>query len=176
MWVMFSKLEGCVAKVATRQKKVIHGHSCKIFVHDLSPDREIMDKGGCCNLQCSGLKKNWFTYFLVFHPHTLKPEIGLEPSLRTIPNKSLKSTPPWTRNRQVPWNAKPLTQEIENLKTWTQLQIEQFLVFANISFTWNPWVSIWKKSLGHDIQNVKQQPRKNLGHWDPWFSQVGWYL
>jgi hypothetical protein len=57
MWVMFSKLEGCVAKVATRQKKVVHGHSCEIFAHDLSPDREIMDKGGCCNLQCSGLKK-----------------------------------------------------------------------------------------------------------------------
>jgi hypothetical protein len=54
---MFSKLEGCVAKVATRQKKVVHGHSCEIFAHDLSPDREIMDKGGCCNLQCSGLKK-----------------------------------------------------------------------------------------------------------------------
>jgi len=139
MRVMFSKLEGCVAKVATRQKKVIHGHSCKIFVHDLSLDREIMDKGGCCNLQCSGLKKIWFTYFSVFLLHTLIPEIGLEPSLRTIPNQSLKPTPPWTWNQQVPWNIKPLTQEIENLKTWTQLQIEQFLVFANISFTWNRW-------------------------------------
>jgi hypothetical protein len=57
MWVLFSKLEGCVAKVATRQKKVDHVHSCEIFAHNLSPGREIMDKRGCCDLQCSGLKK-----------------------------------------------------------------------------------------------------------------------
>jgi hypothetical protein len=119
-------------------------------------------------------KNNWFTYLSVFLPLTLKPEIGLESCLRTILNNSLKPTPPWTCNRQVPWNIKPLTEEIENLKTWTQLQIEQFLAFANISFTWNRWVSIWNKPLGHDIQNVKERLQKNLGHGDPWFSQVGW--
>jgi hypothetical protein len=131
-------------------------------------------KEGVATCNAVDWKSNWFTYFSVFLLLTLKPEIGLEPCLRTIPNKSLKPTPPWTWNRQVPWNIKPLTQEIENLKTWTQLQIEQILVFANISFTWNRWVSIWKKPLGHDIQNVKQRPQKNLGHGDPWFSCVGW--
>jgi hypothetical protein len=30
---MFLKFAGCGAKVATEEKKVIHGHSCKISIH-----------------------------------------------------------------------------------------------------------------------------------------------
>jgi hypothetical protein len=53
----FLNLKVALQRLPQGKKKVVHGHSCKIFAHDLSPDREIMDKGGCCNLQCSGLKK-----------------------------------------------------------------------------------------------------------------------
>jgi hypothetical protein len=60
---MFLKFAGCGAKVATEEKKVIHGHSCKISIHVLSPEGEILDKGGRCTVVGC---KHYFSHFLVF--------------------------------------------------------------------------------------------------------------